>query len=134
MAWEHSQGTDGDKPDGCLFGRKLYKQDESGHCVLSSLLPLLHNFFFWFTSISEDCSTSITLFLLLARSSTAQYTIMSVTVVFLVAFLTGLSGNPSVTMRPKVDLGSDLSNNVPDTAVEAHYMKEVRPLINAKQQ
>lgn len=57
---------------------------------------------------------------------------MSVALVFLLAFLTGLSGNPSVTMRPEIDLGSNLSSRVPDTMGEAHLMEEVRPLINAK--
>lgn len=53
---------------------------------------------------------------------------MTAALVFLAAFLTGVSGNPSVTMRPEIDSGSNLSSSVG----EAHVTQEVRPNINAK--
>lgn len=57
---------------------------------------------------------------------------MTAALVFLAAFLTGVSGNPSVTMRPEIDSGSELSSSVPGTVGEAQITQEVRPNINAK--
>ncbi|XP_075892301.1 latexin isoform X1 [Nelusetta ayraudi] len=45
-------------------------------------------------------------------------------VVILVAFQTGASGSPSVTMMPEIHLGSNPSSGVPDTAGEAHFFEE----------
>lgn len=50
---------------------------------------------------------------------------MSLTVVVVLAFLTGVSGNPSVTIRPEADL-VDMTNSIPDTAEETHVSDQVR--------
>lgn len=65
--------------------------------------------------------------LLLTSTCTLQCNTMSLAlVVILVAFLTGASGSPSVTMKPEIHLGSNPSSGVPDTAGEAHFFEEVR--------
>lgn len=46
-------------------------------------------------------------------------------VVTLVAFLTGVSGSPGVTMRPETE-GPNFSSSVPDTVGEAHFFEKVR--------
>lgn len=50
---------------------------------------------------------------------------MSFTVVVVLAFLTGVSGSPSVTIRPEADL-VDMTNSIPDMAEETHILDQVR--------
>lgn len=50
---------------------------------------------------------------------------MSLTVVVVLAFLTGVSGSPSVTIRPEADL-VDMTNSIPDTVEETHVWDQVR--------
>lgn len=50
---------------------------------------------------------------------------MSLTVIVVLAILTGVSGSPSVTIRPEADL-VDMTNNIPDTAEETHVLDQVR--------
>lgn len=49
---------------------------------------------------------------------------MSLTVVVL-AFLTGVSGSPSVTIRPEANL-VDMTNSIPGTVEETHVLDQVR--------
>lgn len=50
---------------------------------------------------------------------------MSLTVVVVLAFLTGVSGSPSVTIRPEADL-VDMTNSIPDMVEETHVLDQVR--------
>lgn len=71
--------------------------------------------------------------LLLTSTCTLQCNTMSLAlVVILVAFLTGASGSPSVTMKPEIYLGSNPSSGVPDTAGETHFFEEVRLFFKCK--
>lgn len=135
-ALEHVQGTEADKNGAvCLFRRKWHKQEESGQSLCSPPPFLCYTTFFFFLLARGLFSRlhSRQQHLFLTSTCTLQCNTMSLAlVVILVAFLTGASGSPSVTMKPEIHLGSNPSSGVPDTAGEAHFFEEVRLFFQCK--
>lgn len=125
---EHSKNRSRQKRAVCLFRRKKQKQEESGHSLCSppSRLPVTQLFLFWLARGSFNRLLFHRQCLLLTGSWTVQRNIMSLELAFFVAFLTGVSGSPSLRMRPEIDYRLNPSSGVPDTAGEARFSEQVR--------